>query len=61
MSGAVMAAFEYTALNPKGRQERGVLEADSARHARQLLRDKDLIPTQVESSTSSQSVAPAGI
>ena len=55
-----MAAFEYTALNPKGRQERGVLEADSARHARQLLRDKDLIPTQVESSTSNQSSAPAG-
>ena len=55
-----MAAFEYTALNPKGKQERGVLEADSARHARQLLRDKDLIPTQVESSTSSQSAAPAG-
>ena len=55
-----MAAFEYTALNPKGKQKRGVLEADSARHARQLLRDKDLIPTQVESSTNSQSSATVG-
>ena len=45
-----MAAFEYTALNQKGRQQRGVLEADSARHARQLLREKDLLPTKVESS-----------
>jgi len=45
-----VAAFEYTALNQKGRQQRGVLEADSARHARQLLREKDLLPTKVESS-----------
>ena len=45
-----MAAFEYTALNQKGRQQRGVLEADSARHARQLLRERDLVPTKVDSS-----------
>ena len=56
-----MAAFEYTALNPQGRQQHGVLEADSARHARQLLRDQDLIPTQVESSSGTQTSAARGL
>ncbi|MDX5370845.1 MAG: GspF family T2SS innner membrane protein variant XcpS [Pseudomonadaceae bacterium] len=43
-----MAAFEYIALDPKGRQQKGVLEGDSARQVRQLLRDKQLSPLQVE-------------
>mgnify|MGYP001042518969 CR=1 FL=1 len=42
-----MAAFEYNALNPKGREEKGVLEADSVRKVRQLLRDKGLTPLDV--------------
>ena len=42
-----MAAFEYTALNPRGREERGVLEADSVRQVRQQLRDKGLTPLGV--------------
>ena len=55
-----MAAFEYTALNQKGRQQRGVLEADSACHARQLLREKDLLPTKVESSSGERSSSSSG-
>jgi general secretion pathway protein F len=43
-----MAAFEYTALDPRGRQRKGVLEADSVRQIRQLLRDQGLVPLGVE-------------
>lgn len=42
-----MAAFEYTALNPKGREEKGVLEADGVKQVRQQLRDKGLAPLTV--------------
>ncbi|MDH5711871.1 MAG: type II secretion system inner membrane protein GspF [Gammaproteobacteria bacterium] len=44
-----MAAFEYIALNDKGREKKGVIEADTARQARQILRDKGLTPLQIES------------
>lgn len=44
-----MAAFEYIALNEKGKEKKGVIEADTARQARQVLRDKNLTPLQIES------------
>jgi len=40
-----LAAFEYIALNAKGKSEKGLIEADTARQARQLLRDRGLMPT----------------
>ena len=43
-----MAAFQYIALNDKGREEKGTLEADSSRQARQILRDKGLSPLTVD-------------
>ena len=43
----VMAAFEYTALDAQGRELRGVLEGDSARQIRQLLREQALLPVTV--------------
>ncbi len=43
-----MAAYEYVALDPKGKQKKGVLEADSGRQIRQSLRDMGLVPLSVE-------------
>ena len=43
-----MAAFEYKALDQKGRQKKGVIEADSARQVRQQLREKGFAPLAVE-------------
>ena len=42
-----MAAFEYVALNQRGKEEKGILEADSSRQVRQLLRDRGLTPLGV--------------
>ena len=43
-----MPAFQYVALNPQGKEIKGILEADSARQLRQTLRDQALTPMQVE-------------
>lgn len=43
-----MAAFEYIALDEKGRQKKGVLEGDSPRQIRQMLKEKAWIPLEVE-------------
>lgn len=42
-----MGAYQYQALHKNGNSAKGVLEADSERHARQLLRDRGLIPTHI--------------
>jgi general secretion pathway protein F len=42
-----MGAFEYTAVDPAGRERKGVLEGDTARQVRQLLRDQSLLPVTV--------------
>lgn len=43
-----MPAFDYLALEVNGREKRGTIEADTARQARQLLREKDLMPVDVD-------------
>lgn len=43
-----MAAYAYKAVNAKGRNTNGVLEADNPRQVRQQLREKGLIPLDVE-------------
>lgn len=43
-----MAAFDYIALDDRGREQKGVLEADSSRQIRQLLRDRGWAPIKVD-------------
>ncbi|MFZ5540192.1 MAG: type II secretion system inner membrane protein GspF [Pseudomonadota bacterium] len=43
-----MAAYRYAAADASGKELTGVLEADSARAARQLLRGRGLVPLTVE-------------
>jgi len=42
-----MSAFEYTVLDQKGREKKGILEGDSARLVRQQLREQHLVPLTV--------------
>src|SRR5579871_3275616 len=43
-----MGAFEYTALDAAGRERRGLIEGDTAKHVRQLLRDRQLLPVDIQ-------------
>ncbi|CDZ78401.1 General secretion pathway protein F [Legionella massiliensis] len=42
-----MGAYQYQALNKSGSSSKGVIEADSERQARQLLREQGLVPTHI--------------
>lgn len=42
-----MPAYEYKALDAKGKQQKGVVEADTARHARGQLREQRLMPLEI--------------
>jgi len=42
-----MGAFEYQALDARGKTRKGVSQGDSARQVRQLLRDQGLVPLAV--------------
>jgi len=43
-----VAAFEFKALDKAGKQQKGVMEADSSRQIRNQLRDKGLMPLDVK-------------
>lgn len=43
-----MGAFEYKALDPTGKEVKGVFEGDTSRQVRQLIRDKGWMPLSVD-------------
>ena len=42
-----MAAFDYQAIDSKGKSKSGVLEGDTARQVRSMLREQGLVPLEV--------------
>ena len=42
-----MAAFDYQAVDSRGKNKKGVIEGDTARHVRNLLREQGLMPIEV--------------
>ena len=53
-----MGAFVYIALDPKGREQKGVLEGDTPRQVRQQLREQGLTPLEVNEAATRESNAP---
>ena len=46
-----MPAYHFTAINHASQEQKGVIEAENEKQARQLLRDRALIPLQVRPTT----------
>jgi len=42
-----MSAFEFVAVDKSGKESKGLIEGDTAKHVRQLLRERDLLPVSV--------------
>ncbi len=42
-----MGAFEYVAMDRSGKRSKGLLEGDTPKHVRQILRDRQLLPVSV--------------
>ena len=42
-----MGAFEFVALDKSGKESKGLLEGDTPRHVRQILRERKLLPVSV--------------
>ncbi len=50
-----MGAFEYVALDSNGRESKGLIEGDTAKHVRQQLRERSLLPVKVNEVAEKQS------
>ncbi len=50
-----MGAFEYVALDKSGKESKGLLEGDTAKHVRQILRDRHMFPVKVTEIASKES------
>jgi general secretion pathway protein F len=56
-----MGAFEYSALDRRGKQRKGVLEGDTARQVRQQLREQGMTPLHVEEVAERESRSHGGL
>jgi len=55
-----MTAYSYQAIDAQGKARQGVLDADSAKAARGLLRSQLLVPLSVQALGAGQATTPAG-
>jgi len=55
-----MGAFEYVALDNSGKESRGLLEGDTPKHVRQILRERQLLPVEVTEVTRKESTGQSG-
>jgi general secretion pathway protein F len=53
-----MGAFEYVAVDNSGRERKGVIEGDTPRHVRQLLREQGLLPVAVDEVVEQKATGP---
>ena len=51
-----MPAYHYVAIHMDGHEQKGVIEAETEKHARQLLRDKALVPVRIRPAQEKKSV-----
>lgn len=56
-----MAAFEYKAIDAKGKNKKGILEADTAKQIRQQLREQGLVPIEVVAASQKEKQSEAGL
>lgn len=50
-----MPAYHYLAITTSGQEQNGVIEAENEKHARQLLREKSLVPLTIRSTQEKKS------
>ena len=55
-----MPAYHYVAMNSAGVEQKGVIEADTEKQARQLIRDKHLIPIKIKIAQDKKRAAKSG-
>lgn len=51
-----MPAYHYVAIHMDGHEKKGVIEAETEKHARQLLRDQALVPVRIRPAQEKKSV-----
>lgn len=54
-----MPAYHFVAITPAGREQKGVIEAETEKQARQLLRNKSLVPLTIRAAQESKSAIKA--